>query len=68
MADLGFGYWLLYFFIAILVGGLIGHKRHRVGFGVVLSLLLGPVGWLIVALMPAYSEPIGGSAPSPRDA
>jgi hypothetical protein len=35
----------------ILIGALIGQYKGRVGSGVVWSLLLGPIGWLIVALM-----------------
>jgi hypothetical protein len=36
--------------IAALVGGLIGKNKGRGGEGAVLGALLGPIGWLIVAL------------------
>jgi uncharacterized membrane protein YeaQ/YmgE (transglycosylase-associated protein family) len=34
-----------------LVGALAGRVRGRVGFGAVLGLLAGPIGWLIVLVM-----------------
>lgn len=34
--------------LALLIGGLIGVARGRVGTGMLLSLCLGPLGWLIV--------------------
>jgi hypothetical protein len=43
------------FFIAwivcIVIGGLIGKYRDRVDSGVIWSALLGPIGWVLVALM-----------------
>ena len=33
------------------VGALVGRRRGRVGSGVVWGLMLGPLGWLIVALL-----------------
>jgi hypothetical protein len=36
--------------IAALVGGLLGKPKGRAGEGVVLGALLGPIGWLIIAL------------------
>jgi hypothetical protein len=38
--------------ISALIGLLIGNTRNRPGAGVAFSLLLGPIGWLIVLLGP----------------
>ncbi len=40
--------WLIF---QTLVGAVIGKSRGRLGSGVFWSFLLGPIGWLIVALM-----------------
>lgn len=37
--------------ISVLTGAMVGRMKNRVGFGIVISLLLGPLGVLIVALM-----------------
>ena len=42
-----FAWW----FFFILIGALIGQSRGRVGSGVIWSLLLGPFGWLITAML-----------------
>ena len=34
----------------VLIGALIGKSKGRVGSGIIWSFLLGPIGWLIVAL------------------
>ena len=39
-----------------LIGALIGKYKGRVGSGVVWALVLGPIGWLIVALMQDLRE------------
>jgi hypothetical protein len=36
--------------INLLVGGLTGRSKGRVGEGIALALLLGPIGWLILFL------------------
>ena len=38
--------------VGALIGALIGQSRGRTGAGAVLGLLLGPIGWLAVALGP----------------
>ena len=35
------------------IGGGLGSFRGRVGFGFAFGLLLGPLGWLIVLLLPS---------------
>lgn len=35
-----------------IIGGYIGSFRGRAGFGCFLGLLIGPLGWVIVLLMP----------------
>jgi uncharacterized membrane protein YeaQ/YmgE (transglycosylase-associated protein family) len=41
--------------IGSLVGGFIGSFKNRTSTGVVLGLLLGPLGWIIVAILPAVA-------------
>ena len=36
--------------LSVLIGALIGKYKGRVDSGVIWSALLGPIGWLIVAL------------------
>lgn len=38
-----------------LVGALIGQVKNRVGLGIFLGLILGPIGWLIIALCENHS-------------
>jgi hypothetical protein len=40
----------------VLIGGWIGSTKGRRGMGQLLGLLTGPLGWLIVALLPPGSE------------
>ena len=44
-------YGLMMSLFSVLVGALIGKHKGRIASGFVWSLLLGPLGWLIVALM-----------------
>jgi hypothetical protein len=44
-------YFVVWIVFCVLVGALIGKHRGRAGSGVIWGGLLGPVGWLIVALM-----------------
>ena len=47
---------LLYTFSALIsgaIGALIGQRRRRTGAGFWWGFLLGPIGWLVVALGPA---------------
>ena len=43
--------WFICVLICSLIGALIGKSKGRVGSGLIWSFLLGPIGWLIVALM-----------------
>src|SRR5436309_552956 len=36
--------------INLIVGFIVGNVRGRVGFGILLALFLGPIGWLITLL------------------
>ena len=38
--------------VLAIVGGILGNERGRVGIGVLLSILLGPIGWAIVFFGP----------------
>ena len=44
--------WLTF----IAVGAIIGHSKGRTTMGVVWSLILGPIGVLIVALLPKTED------------
>lgn len=61
-------WWLIglsVFFVAI--GAAIGFAKGRVVAGVVWSAVLGPFGWLVVALMsPVPKQPPAGSPPAPK--
>lgn len=43
--------FLIAWIVCIVIGGLIGKHRGRVDSGVFWSAILGPIGWLMVALM-----------------
>ena len=40
----------------IVIGGIIGKAKGREGTGQLLGLLTGPLGWLIVALLPVATQ------------
>ena len=48
MTAIGFLFWAA---ISTLIGALIGKRRGRPISGVVWGFLLGPLGWIIVALL-----------------
>lgn len=41
-----------YFFLVALVGGAIGSAKGRVGAGILFGALLGPIGWIVIAVGP----------------
>ena len=42
-------YWIV---INALIGGAIGARKKRVGAGIIFGILLGPIGWILVAAGP----------------
>ena len=44
--------WIIAPLVGALVGAIIGKNKNRQGAGAVLGFLLGPIGWLVVALGP----------------
>lgn len=40
----------------VLIGGWIGSTKGRAGMGQLLGLLCGPLGWLIVAVLPSMQQ------------
>jgi hypothetical protein len=53
------GVLVLLFFVAVIsaaIGAAIGEAKGRPGLGAVLSLLVGPIGWLVVAMLPSAQE------------
>ena len=49
IADYWFWMWLI---LGPLIGAAIGQNKGRLGAGLFFGLLLGPIGWLIVAVGP----------------
>src|SRR5438067_2485432 len=47
---------LLWAIVGGFVGAMIGDRKGRGGEGLVLGLLLGPIGWLVVGLGPDYKK------------
>ena len=45
--------FLAYFIVFGAIGALIGQKKGRPFAGLVWAMVLGPIGWLLVALLPA---------------
>jgi hypothetical protein len=45
-----------------LIGALIGNTRHRQGAGCALGFFFGPIGWIIVLLLPAGPAPVKTNA------
>lgn len=43
---------LLVILLFVAVGGALGHWKNRLAFGLIVSLLLGPIGWVVVLVMP----------------
>lgn len=48
--------------LGALVGAAIGQKKNRVGAGFFFGLILGPIGWLIIAVGPDLA-PKGQACP-----
>lgn len=46
-------YALIYFIVFGAIGMLIGQRRGRPMAGLVWAMLLGPIGWLLMALLPS---------------
>jgi hypothetical protein len=49
-------FFLFWAIVGGLVGAVIGERKGRTGEGVVLGLLLGPIGWLVVGFGPNYKQ------------
>jgi hypothetical protein len=52
-----------------LIGGLIGNRKKQVASGVIWGLLLGPLGWVVVLLLPSRGprcSECGGVLPSSK--
>ena len=43
-------YLIVWGVLCVLIGALIGKAKGRIDSGIIWSLMLGPIGWLIVAL------------------
>jgi len=57
MAMMPWGQMIVWQVVFILVGGLLGWWRGRTMAGVIASLVLGPLGW-IVPFLPARQPPV----------
>ena len=40
--------------INLIVGAIVGKTKNRIGAGMFLAILLGPIGWLVVLIGPDY--------------
>lgn len=40
-----------------IIGALLGSLKGRAAFGFVLGLLIGPIGWLIILVLPKQKPP-----------
>lgn len=45
-------WFTIFTFVMIVIGALIGQNKGRIGAGIILTILLGPLGWILVALGP----------------
>jgi len=61
----GFILLLLYFICFGAIGWLIGQRKGRPVAGLLWSMVLGPIGWLLMFLLPAASS---GESQTVRDA
>jgi len=41
---------IIWIIVGVGIGAAIGETKHRAGEGAILGALLGPIGWLIIAL------------------
>ena len=57
---------LILWVVFTLVGALIGQQKGRTGFGACMGFLLGPIGWLIVALMSPNEQELKRRNPGPK--
>jgi len=49
--------WFISAWVSGLIGGLIGKGRGQEGAGILLGFFLGPIGWIIAALLaPNYAK------------
>ena len=49
-------WWLVSAVVGLVVGAVIGTAKHRAAAGAIWGGLLGPVGWLIVAIGPDAAQ------------
>lgn len=50
---------LIGYYIMVVIGYYVGRIRNRAGLGTLLAMLLGPLGILIVAVLPTATDPYG---------
>lgn len=54
MENIGWVEIILGMILSALLGAFIGNQRNRTAAGMILSLFLGPIGWLVILLGPDY--------------
>ncbi len=52
--DMNLKFLLIMFLANGLIGALVGQKKNRIEAGLLFGFLLGPLGWLLVALGPNH--------------
>jgi hypothetical protein len=48
--------WIIFWFSAVLVGGIVGSNKGKTGKGIILSVLLSWLGVIIIAVLQPSSE------------
>jgi hypothetical protein len=59
---------VIFWIMTVALSAGIGHAKNRTGEGVILGLVLGPIGVIVIALLPGWSPPSpapGQSWPAP---
>lgn len=54
--DVVTGYWLMAAVVCLVVGALVGKTKQRTAAGAIWGFVLGPIGWLLVALGPDAAQ------------
>lgn len=57
--------YLVYFVLFGAIGFLIGQRKGRPFAGLVWAMILGPFGWLLMALLPRRDHGVGSGVASP---
>lgn len=65
--DLTLVFWL-WAILGALIGAAIGQRKGRAGAGFFFGVILGPIGWIIIAVGPDLRQKVPASATPPAPA